>query len=49
MLNDLGNAYVTGGDVRSTIDTAREGVEVKCSSGGGEGMGRVLNDLDDAC
>ena len=26
-LHDLGNAYVTGGDVSSTIDTAREGVD----------------------
>ena len=26
-LNDLGNAYVAGGDVSSTIDTVREGVD----------------------
>ena len=26
-LHDLSNAYVTGGDVSSTIDTAREGVD----------------------
>ena len=47
MLNDLGNAYVAAGDVSNAIDTLREAVEVKRSSGG-EGLGRVLNDLGNA-
>ena len=46
MLNDLGNAYVAAGDVSNAIDTLREAVEVKRSSGG-QG-GRVLNDLGNA-
>ena len=29
MLNDLGNAYVAGGDVSNAIDTLREAVEVE--------------------
>ena len=33
-LNDLGNAYVAAGDVSNAIDTLREAVEVKRSSGG---------------
>ena len=33
MLNDLGNAYVAAGDVSNAIDTLREAVEVKRSSG----------------
>ena len=34
VLNDLGNAYVAAGDVSNAIDTLREAVEVKRSSGG---------------
>ena len=47
VLNDLGNAYVAAGDVSNAIDTLREAVEVKRSSGG-QGLGRVLNDLGNA-
>ena len=46
-LNDLGNAYVAAGDVSNAIDTLREAVEMKRSSGG-QGLGRVLNDLGNA-
>ena len=38
---------MTAGDVSNAIDTLREAVE-KRSSDGGEGLGRVLNDLGNA-
>ena len=47
MLNDLGNAYVVGGDVSNAIDTLERVVEANRSSGG-RGLGRKVNDLGNA-
>ena len=38
---------MAAGDVSNAIDTLREAVEVKRSSGG-QGLGRALNDLGNA-